>query len=180
MWHPCNCSTSFFSFTYTYTIIFYDTYNCTLKMEAEDSSETLASLHQNTLSHSSAAGYFTYNINRQLERSARQRCDVIHVAPRCHFFKKQSLCHTHTHAQCLLSESGLIMQQSWENRQSSAAALVIAYPQFTVFIKLRKYERIPFDFLEISTELWAWHTERAGRNILSRNAKMFQTPLPVV
>ena len=132
VWHPYNCSMSFLPSPTPRLSFYHYKYNCTLKMEAENSSETLAPLQQNKLSHSSAAGYFTYNIKRKLERSARQWRDVIYVASRRHFRKKRSLCHTHTHAQCLLSESGLITQQSWENRQSSACWTSYCVP--TIYI----------------------------------------------
>jgi hypothetical protein len=86
------------------------THNCTLKIVAENSSETLATLHQNTPSHSSAAGYLTYNIKRQLERSARQwytpfmlRHDVTSLRSDLSVTRTG----THRHALCLLSESGL-------------------------------------------------------------------------
>lgn len=132
MWHPNNCSMSFLPSPTSRLSFFHYKYNFTLKMEAENSSENLVPLHQNTPSHSSAAGYFWYNIKTRLERSASQWCDVIYVASRRHFRKKRSLCHTHTHAQCLLSESGLITQQSWENCQSSACCICYFVP--TIYI----------------------------------------------
>jgi len=136
MWHPYNCSISFVPSPTPRLSFSHYKYKFTLKVEAENSSENLELLQQNKPSHSSAAGYFTYDIERQLERPARQRCDVNYVASRRHFRKKRSPCHTHaharTHAQCLLSESGLITQQSWENRQSSACCTSYCVP--TIYI----------------------------------------------
>lgn len=104
-------------------------YNCTLKMEAETCSETLAPLHQNSPSRPSAAGHFSYNIkinwNGQLT-SFMLRHDVTSVR------SDLSVTRTHTHAQCLFSESGLITQQSWENCQSSACCTSYCVP--TIYI----------------------------------------------
>jgi hypothetical protein len=176
----CNCSISFLLSPTPKLSFSHYKHNCTLKVEAENSSETLETLNQNTPSHS-AADYLTYNIKRQLERSARQWCTSFTLRHDVTSLRSDlSVTRTRTHCVSLVKVV-FATQQSWENRQSSAAAaaLVIAHPQFTVFIKLRKYERIHFDLSEIFTKLWAWRTERVGRNVLSRNTRMFQTPLLV-